>query len=155
MDWNRYDPDRCSVSRTVAILGDRWTVLVLREVFNGVRRFAEIQEHLGVSKSVLTQRLQQLVDDGVLERQPYQEPGDRPRHEYRLTELGRDLRPVLVAMMDFGDRHLSGGEPPVRLLHRDCGQQVHARLVCDCGQAITSGREVAIAPGPGAEPLAG
>ena len=155
MDWNAYDADACSVSRTVGILGDRWTVLVLREVFNGVRRFAEIQEHLGVSKSVLTQRLQQLVDDGVLERRPYQEPGDRPRHEYRLTDRGRDLRPVLVAMMDFGDRHLSGGEPPVRLMHRDCGQQVHARLVCDCGHQVTTAREVAIAPGPGAEPLAG
>lgn len=155
MDWNRYDAGACSVSRTVGILGDRWTVLVLREVFNGVRRFAEIQEHLGVSRSVLTQRLQQLVDDGVLERRPYQEPGDRPRHEYRLTGRGRDLRPVLVAMMDFGDRHLAGGEPAVRLLHRDCGGEVHARLVCDCGHAVTGGREVAIVPGPGAEPLAG
>ncbi|MBW3620066.1 MAG: helix-turn-helix transcriptional regulator [Actinobacteria bacterium] len=155
MKWNAYDAASCSVSRTVGILGDRWTVLVLREIFNGVRRFADIQEHLGVSRSVLTQRLSQLVDDGVLERRPYQEPGDRPRHEYRLTDLGRDLRPVLVAMMDFGDRHLAGGEPAVRLLHRDCDGEVHARLVCDCGHAVTSGREVAIAPGPGAEPLAG
>lgn len=143
MRWSDVDPEACSVSRTLEVLGDRWTVLVIREVFNGVRRFAEMREHLGISGSVLSQRLSGLVEQGVLERRAYRDPGDRERHEYRLTPLGKDLRPVLIAMMDFSDKHRPAlGGPAVELTHRKCGARVHARLVCDDGHAITTGREL-------------
>jgi DNA-binding HxlR family transcriptional regulator len=151
--WSDLDARVCSVARATAVLGDRWTILVLREVFNGVRRFADIQEHIGISRSVLTDRLARLTEQGVVERRPYREPGDRQRHEYRLTEMGRDLQTVLVALIGFGDRWLSGPEgPPVRLVHRDCGADVHARLVCGSGHPLEDRRAVELRPGPGAEP---
>lgn len=151
MDWTRYDSDACSVARTLEVLGDRWTVLVLRELFNGVHRFDEIQAHIGISRSVLTRRLADLVDAGLLQRRPYHEPGDRRRHEYALTNRGRGLRPVLVAMTDFGDTYLAeDGGPPVVLRHTGCGMPVHTELRCEDGHPISSGRELAAEPGPGA-----
>lgn len=152
MDWSDFDSRACSVARTAAILGDGWTVLVLRDVFNGVRRFDEIRDHLGISRSVLSQRLAQLVDEDILERRPYREPGDRTRHEYRLTDRGRDLLPVLTALMRFGDRHLSPDGPPVVLEHRGCGAPVTTELVCAAGHRIEGTRETVAEAGPGARP---
>jgi DNA-binding HxlR family transcriptional regulator len=150
MDWSELDSDTCSVARTLEVLGDRWTLLVLREVFNGVGRFADIHAHIGVSRSVLAQRLAALVDQGVLERRPYQEAGERVRHEYRLTAMGRSLQPVLVALMKFGDEHLSGPEgPPVTLRHADCGAPVTVALVCGDDHRVGA-RELVLEPGPGA-----
>lgn len=137
MAWSDYESASCSIARTARILGDRWTVLVVRDLFNGVRRFDSIQEHLGVARDVLARRLSLLVDEGLAERRPVEVPGERPRHEYVLTEAGRDLRTAMVALMDWGDRHrVEEDGPPMRLEHRDCGAAVHAHLTCDAGHEI-------------------
>ena len=126
--------DHCSVARTLEVVGERWTLLVLREAFYGVRRFTDFQRNLGAPRNVLTARLQTLVDAGVLRRVPYREDGARERHEYRLTAAGVDLLPTVVALMQWGDRHLcddAGG--PVVVQHRDCGAPVSAVLACAAG----------------------
>lgn len=127
-----YDLD-CSIARTLELIGERWSLLVIRDVLLGNRRFGEIQESLGVARNVLSNRLQRLVDEGILEPRIYQE---RPeRHEYFLTEKGLDLWPVLVAIMGFGDKHLSAeGREPVRIVHKECGGAVNDRRICErCG----------------------
>ena len=145
-----YSDENCSIARTLAVLGDRWTLLVLREAFNGVRRFEELQRRLGIARDVLTVRLNRLVEEGVLQRVPYREPGRRERFEYRLTAKGVDAYPVLVALMAWGDRHKADADgPPVELEHRDCGALVHAELRCEAGHAVDV-REVVPRPGPGA-----
>lgn len=125
----------CSVARTLEVIGEWWTMLVIREAFNGVRRFDEFHSRLGIARNVLAARLQRLVEHGVLERRQYQ---DRPpRCEYRLTEKGRDLYPVLVAMLAWGDKWMAGPEgPPVSLIHT-CGHVLGSHLVCSsCGQPV-------------------
>jgi DNA-binding HxlR family transcriptional regulator len=138
----------CSIARTVAILGERWTLVILREAFNRRRRFDDIQRDLGIARNILADRLQTLVAEGILERRAYQQ---RPeRFEYRLTDKGRDLYPVLIALMQWGDRYTAGeAGPPVELIHEPCGEQTHPRLVCDhCGEPIDP-RDVRPQPGPG------
>lgn len=119
----------CSIARAVDLLGDWWTPLVLREAFYGTKRFDEFEQVLGIGRNVLTQRLNRLVDEGVLERVPYQE---RPvRHEYVLTAKGRDLFPVLAAIHRWGDRWLADeAGPPVVLHHTACDHDTHAEVVC-------------------------
>lgn len=137
MSFAAYESSACSIARTAQVLGDRWSLLVLRDVFNGVRRFDALQDHLGIARDILTRRLATLVEAGVVERREYRVDGARARHEYVLTEAGRDLRPVLVAFMDWGDRHLAGSAGgPVALVHDDCGETVHTRLVCDAGHDL-------------------
>lgn len=137
MTWSDLDSATCSIARTAEILGDRWTVLVVRDLFNGVRRFDALQEHLGISRDVLSKRLALLEQEGLVRRRPVTVVGQRTRHEYVLTQAGRDLRTVLVAIMDWGDRHRPGPDgPPVAVRHRDCGAAVHARLECDDGHAV-------------------
>ena len=106
--YSAYDSDTCSIARTLALIGDRWTLLVLRDVANGVRRFDELAGHLGIARNVLSGRLAGLEQAGLLERRAYREPGARERHEYRLSGPGRELIPVLLAFMDWGDRNLAG-----------------------------------------------
>jgi DNA-binding HxlR family transcriptional regulator len=154
MDWRTQSPGNCSVARTLEVIGERWTILVLREVFNGVRRFDDIQRHLGIPRPILSERLRRLIEEGVLRRVEYREPGQRARHEYRLTDTGLELQTVLVALMEWGDRHpaLPGG--PARLVrHRGCGEPVHVELVCNAGHSVSSPRDVVGEPGPGARPL--
>ncbi len=135
----------------MAILGEKWAVVVLREVFNGVRRFDDMRERTGIPRQVLTNRLALLVEAGVLRREPYREPGARVRHEYRLTDKGLDLYPVLVAVREWGDRYLADpGGPPLLTVHRDCGAQVHTQLRCEAGHDVCSPRDVIPRPGPGA-----
>ncbi|KAA1032590.1 transcriptional regulator [Pseudonocardia sp. EV170527-09] len=124
----------CSVARTWAILGERWTMMVLRECFRGERRYDHVRDKLGLGSNVLNDRLRVLVEEGVLDRVPYQE---RPvRHEYRLTAKGAELYPVLVALMNWGDRH-AVDVPPVRLVHRGCGHPAEPRLTCaHCGEPV-------------------
>lgn len=156
--WLELGTENCSVGRTLDLVGEKWTLLVLREAFNGVRRFADFQRHTGAPRPVLADRLRKLVGAGVLERVPYREPGRRERLEYRLSEKGADLQPVLVALMQWGDRHLADPEgPPVVLEHRGCGQPVSAVLACGgCGEAPLPREEVRAERGPGARPaLAG
>ncbi|MGH7898816.1 MAG: winged helix-turn-helix transcriptional regulator [Candidatus Binatia bacterium] len=141
----------CSIARTVDLLGDWWTPLVLRETFYGVSRFEEMQRTLGIGRNVLTERLQRLVGAGVLERRKYQ---DRPeRFEYHLTEMGRDLFPVLAAMITWGDKWLDRGlGAPVTLEHSTCRRQTRAQVVCaECGQPLELG-DVRAELGPGFPP---
>lgn len=133
-----YDNQVCSVARALEVIGDRWTMLVVRDAFHGVRRFEEFQERLGVARNVLSDRLSRLVDDGILEKRRYHE---RPeRFDYRLTPKGVDLFPVMVSLMKWGDRHAPNpGGPPVRVLHRGCGGEVDERLLCDrCAEPVTA-----------------
>jgi DNA-binding HxlR family transcriptional regulator len=151
VEWKDLDSRRCSVARTAAVVGDAWTVLVLRDLFNGVRRFDDLAVHLGVARNVLTRRLATLLEEGVVERVPYREPGSRERHEYRLTAAGRDLRPVILAMLAWGDAHRAGPDgPPVRLEHPACGTAVHVELRCDEGHVIEPGTRLRSVPSPAA-----
>src|SRR6202000_1970364 len=106
--YSAYDTDACSIARTLALIGDRWTLLVLRDLANGVRRFDDLAEHLGVARNVLSRRLAALLDAALVSKRAYQEAGARQRHEYRMTGAGRDLVPILLAFMGWGDRHLAG-----------------------------------------------
>jgi len=143
--------DGCTISRAMEILGEKWTLVVLREVFNGIRRFDDMRVRTGIPRQVLTNRLAMLVANGVLRREPYQEPGARVRHEYRLTPKGFDLYPVLIAVAGWGDRYLADpAGPPLEFVHRDCGSQVRAELHCADGHAVADNRAVVPRPGPGA-----
>lgn len=123
---------------------------MLRDIFSGLRRFDDLQRHLGIARNVLTARLQQLVERGVLAKVPYREPGQRERSEYRLTDMGRDLYPVLAALIAFGDKHLAGDAgPPVLLQHRDCGAAVSVHMTCGNGHTLDSVRDVQPRRGPG------
>ena len=141
-----WDRSRCSVAGTLSVVGEKWSLLVLREAFFGVRRFADFQRILGAPRAVLTDRLSTLVEQGILRRVPYQAEGERQRHEYRLTEKGIDLYPTLVALMQWGDRYLADGDQPVELEHKDCGSTVHLALVCDAGHQLSGAREVRPVP---------
>lgn len=137
----------CSIFRALDVLADRWTMLVLREAFMGARRFTDMQRDLGVARNVLTDRLNLLVDAGVLERRQYQ---DRPvRHEYRLTAMGKELQPALLTLMHWGDTHLAPHGPPALIHHQDCGNVTAPLLVCEhCREPLTP-RNVTVKPGPG------
>lgn len=141
-------PRRCSVAATLAVVGEQWALLALREVALGVRRFDAIQAATGAPRAVLSRRLRTLVDAGVLERTDYREPGSRRRQEYRLTEAGRELQPVLTALMQWGDKHLAGAEgPPLAVTHSGCGAPVRAKLVCDEGHVLgETGRDLTAVP---------
>jgi DNA-binding HxlR family transcriptional regulator len=119
----------CSIARTMDLLGDQWTLLVLREAFYGVTRFDRFQSSLGIARNTLTERLDRLVGAGLLHRERYQ---DRPaRYEYLLTEMGRDFFPALAAIIQWGDRWLDDGAgPTITLLHKDCGRSTHAEVQC-------------------------
>jgi DNA-binding HxlR family transcriptional regulator len=150
-----YDPANCAIGAAVSILGERSTFLVLREAFNGVRRFADMQQRTGIPRQVLSDRLARLVGEGLLRKVPYQDDGQRGRHEYRLTAKGLDLYPVLVGLMHWGDRYATGPPgSPVLLRHRDCGQPVQLQLACEAGHVLESAREVTPVPGPGARKIA-
>jgi DNA-binding HxlR family transcriptional regulator len=145
-----YETQNCSIARALEVLGDRWTILVVRDAFLGVRRFEDFQRDLGVARNVLTDRLQRLVDEGILERRRYQERP--PRHEYRLTEKGIDLWPVTMALLHWGDRHYPNERGRPRIIrHRDCGGEVTRHLTCDRCGAELGPRDVVAEWGPGAE----
>jgi len=132
-----YANQYCPVASTLEVVGERWTLLIIRDVFLGIRRFDELHKDLGIARNVLQARLERLVEEGVLVKRPYQE---RPlRCEYRLTEKGADLFPVLVALMKWGDRWLDDRGGPIELLHRDCGEPVGVELRCAAGHEVESG----------------
>jgi len=150
-----YDPANCAIGAAVEIFGDRASFLVLREAFNGVRRFEDMQRRTGIPRQVLSDRLTRLVSEGLLRKVPYQQAGQRSRDEYRLTSKGLDLYPVLVALMQWGDRYEAApGGPPVLLRHRDCGEPVQLQLSCRAGHILQSARDVTPVPGPGARKIA-
>jgi len=143
---NTYENQVCSIARSLELIGERWTILIIRDAFLGVRRFDDLQRSLGVARNVLQNRLEGLVEHGILERVRYQE---RPeRFEYRLTVKGLDLWPVLVSLISWGDRHAAPEGPPVILEHRDCGGGVNDRRICEkCGASLGP-RDVTARPGP-------
>jgi DNA-binding HxlR family transcriptional regulator len=155
MKWVDYDSRACSVWRTVQVLGDRWTMLVLRDIFNGIRRFADLGQHLGIARDVLAKRLAVLVEEGLVRRVPYQEPGARTRYEYRLTDAGRELRPVLLALLEWGDKYRSDPDgPPAQLFHADCGAPVSVHVTCAEGHEIGPRTHLTAKPGPGSRLVA-
>jgi DNA-binding HxlR family transcriptional regulator len=138
----------CSVAQCLDVVGEWWSMLIVRDAFLGVSRFDQFQERLGISRNVLNLRLARLVDAGVLEKVPYR--AHPPRYDYRLTHKGRDLFPVLTTMRQWGDRHAAPDGPPLQLVHRSCGQVSDAVLTCSaCGQPLEGGETRAV-PGPGA-----
>ena len=135
MRWSEIAEQDCSIARALSVVGDRWTLLVLREAFVRTRRFEDFQERTGAPRPVLAERLKTLVDHGVLERRRYSERPDR--YEYRLTPKGLDLYPVVVSLLRWGDRWMADGPAPVELRHRECGEVVHPELVCpSCGEFV-------------------
>ena len=148
MPIEAFAKQNCSIARTLSLLGERWTVLVLREIFLGRRRFDQIQGRLGIATNILSARLGTLVDEGILERRPYGNRADR--FEYRLTEKGLELQPVIMALMKWGDHHLAPDGPPMIVTHTDCGHDTEAVQVCaHCGGELDA-RNVSTRPGPGA-----
>ena len=131
--WNDVGEARCSVARALSVVGDRWTMLLVREALLGTRRFDDFQPNTGASRAIVAERLRSLVAEGVLDRVRYQHHPER--FEYRLTAKGRDLYPVVAALLAWGDRWAPSPDgPPVRLVHRPCGHTIHPELACpDCG----------------------
>jgi DNA-binding HxlR family transcriptional regulator len=138
-DWTR---ENCAVGTTLEIIGERWTLLVLRETFLGVRRFEQLQRNTGIARNILSDRLNTLVAHGILRRDLYQE---RPqRYEYRLTERGLDLYPILVSVMDWGSKHLDASA--MTMVHKNCGATMMPHLACpECGEAVRA-RDVRAQP---------
>ncbi|GAC1419507.1 MAG: helix-turn-helix domain-containing protein [Actinomycetota bacterium] len=146
-EWPRVES--CSVARTLEIIGERWTMLVIREAFFGIRRFDDIQRNIGLARNILAARLRTLVDAGIMQRSKYQ---DRPaRYEYRLTQKGIDLYPALLALLQWGDKYTAGNKgPSVVLKHKSCSKHSAPYLVCsECEEPITA-RDMIPLPGPGA-----
>lgn len=144
----------CSVAKALEVIGERWSLLIVRSVMHGNRRFGEMQESLGIARNVLSARLQRLVDEEILERRAYQE--SPPRYEYFLTQKGLDLWPALIALLNWGDRYSPSPEGPRRLIvHKECGGTVSERGICEsCGKLLTA-RDAKQVPGPGAKVPAG
>ena len=137
----------CSVAQCLEVVGEWWSMLIVRDASLGVRRFDQFQQRLGISRNILQQRLGRLVEEGVLERVSYSE--HPPRSEYHLTARGRDLWPVLTAMRQWGDKYAAPEGPPLRVVHTPCGHVADAVMVCSaCGGKI-SHRDVRALSGPG------
>lgn len=151
MQWLDYDTAQCSIQRTLELVGEKWTFLVLREAFNGVRRFDQIRDHVGLSDSILSNRLRKLVEGGLLTVEPYREQGRRTRNEYRLTGKAAELYPVIIGLLQWGDRHLAAPSgPAVLVTHRDCGEPVEAVVRCAAGHELGGPTAGHAEPGPGA-----
>src|SRR5919199_751209 len=131
--------DRCSIAGALDVITTRSAFLILREAFYGTTRFDDFAERVGISEPVAAARLRELVDEGLLEREDYREPGQRTRQRYRLTEKGADLFPVLVALMQWGDKWIDERGGPVQLRHRDCGEPVRVELRCAAGHTVGPG----------------
>ena len=139
----------CSITRPLVVLGDRWTLLVLKEAFAGVRRFNAFQSNLGIPRSRLQDRLGRLVDHEILVRR---QADDGDHAEYRLTRKGHGLYPVLMAIKDWGDAHMAPDGPPVRYRHRECTGEARVALACDCCGELMTAHDVQPEPGPGLLP---
>ena len=131
--------ERCTIAKSLEVVSTRSALLIMREAFYGTTRFDDFAERVGISEPVAAARLRELVDEGLLEREDYREPGQRTRQQYRLTPKGADLFPVLVALMKWGDRWLDDRGGPIELLHRDCGEPVNVSLHCAAGHEVHSG----------------
>ncbi|WP_373184387.1 winged helix-turn-helix transcriptional regulator [Halopseudomonas sp.] len=146
MRWEELDQQPCSLARTLAVIGDKWTLLILRDCFLGIRRFDEFERRLGITRHLLAARLKKLVEHGVLMKVAYQQ---RPvREEYRLSEKGLDLHPAILALVAWGDRHMADERgAPVLHVHKSCGKVMRPVTVCsECGEPVGA-RDVVVRPG--------
>lgn len=153
MERKSFSEMDCSVAQCLEVIGEWWSMLIVRDCFMGVTRFEDFQRRLGISRNILKERLSSLVETGVLVRVAYSE--HPPRYDYKLTEKGRDLWPVLTAMRQWGDQYAAPQGAPIELVHNSCGQTTHAEVVCAwCGEKLTA-YNVHATPGPGrdAHPL--
>jgi DNA-binding HxlR family transcriptional regulator len=148
MKWSELADQPCSVARSVAVIGDRWTLMILRDLFLGIRRFEDFERRLRISRSIIADRLRRLVDEGVLRKEAYQE--NPVRHEYRLTDKGRALHPVIMSIVHWGDTHYAGeAGPPLLHQHKACGCDFSPVLTCsECGDPVGA-RDVEVRTGPG------
>ncbi|MEH3040020.1 MAG: helix-turn-helix domain-containing protein [Sphingomonas paucimobilis] len=150
MLWNELGEQSCSFARTLSVIGDRWMLLILRDCFMAVRRFDDFHERLGIARPILTDRLRKLTETGVLAKIPYQ---TRPtRYEYRLTDKGLDLYPIIMGIVHWGDMHMTSGKGrPLLHRHVACGHVFDPVTTCsECGEPVTA-RDVKILLGPGAD----
>ncbi len=148
MRWEELDREACSVARALSVVGDRWTLMILRECFLGTRRFEAFEQRLGIARHVLADRLKKLHEANVLAKVAYQ---DRPRREeYRLTDIGRDLYPVMVTLAQWGDKYMAPDGAPLLRIHNTCGHIMTTHLTCeDCGEPVAP-VDVTVKLGPGA-----
>lgn len=146
MRWEDLDQQPCSLARALSVVGDRWTLLVLRDCFLGVRRFDMFEKRLGITRHILADRLKKLVDHGVLYKSPYQQ---KPlREEYRLTEKGLELHPVVLSLVAWGDRHMADERgAPVVHIHKQCGNVMEPVTVCSCCGEPVSARDIRVETG--------
>jgi DNA-binding HxlR family transcriptional regulator len=143
-DRGAWQATRCSIDKALGVVGTRSALLLMREAYYGTRRFDDFAERVGITEAVASARLRELVAAGLLERRPYREPGQRTRHEYVLTAMGRDLAPAALALMQWGDKYLAGESgPPLELTHDGCGAGVHVEVRCDGGHQVPL-REIAV-----------
>ncbi|GLQ06541.1 winged helix-turn-helix transcriptional regulator [Sneathiella chinensis] len=135
MKWQELNSERCSIARALYVVGDRWTILVLRECYRGVTRFDKFESRLKIPRRILSERLKKLVEEGLLVKEQYQ--NHRLRFDYLLTDKGWELRPVLLSLLAWGDKYLAEGEPPMSLRHEACGHVTVPALVCSaCGEPV-------------------
>jgi DNA-binding HxlR family transcriptional regulator len=148
-DTTALDEHACSIARSLEIIGDRWTILILRDAFRGIRRFDDFRRDLDIARPVLADRLKRLVERDVLTKVQYET--HPPRYEYRLTPMGMELSPILVALMRWGDRYLAGDDgPPTVLVHEPCGHRLQQGFWCPSCEQTFSPADIASRPGPGA-----
>lgn len=136
-DRDSWEATNCPMKAALDVIGTKSSMLILREAYYGARRFDEFTRRVGITDAVASTRLRELTEAGVLSRQPYQEPGQRTRYEYRLTQMGLDLLPVVIGLLDWGSRYLSaqpGG--PLNVAHRECGETLHAEIRCEAGHQV-------------------
>ena len=153
MERTSYQASNCSIARTLQVMGEKWTLLIMRESFYGATRFEQFHSVLQCPRNLLSERLTKLVEEGLLERSEYREPGSRARHEYRMTDVGRELVPILLALREWGDRHKSDPEgPPVLARHAGCGNELRVTLRCESGHEVAGPDDIELVDGPGALP---
>lgn len=136
MKWDKIGNQPCSIARALAVVGDRWTMLILRNAFMGIRRFDDFHANLGVTRHLLSDRLKRLVEEGVLKKVPYEDR--QQRFEYRLTEKGRDFYPILLGLIQWGDKWMDQGlGAPLDYIHQDCGKKFTPVMVCsECKEPV-------------------
>jgi len=153
MERTNYQASNCSIARPLEVFGEKWTLLIIRESFYGATRFEQFHRVLNCPRNLLSERLTKLVDEGILERAEYREPGSRARNEYRMTDKGRELAPMLLAIMQWGDRYKADPDgPPAVARHTGCGSELHVALVCARGHVVEGPDEVELVDGPGVLP---
>jgi DNA-binding HxlR family transcriptional regulator len=147
-----YTAENCSIAATLELVGEKWSLLVLREAFFGLRRYEEFLQLTGCARNILSKRLTKLVEHGLLDRVAYREDGQRERYEYHLTEKGLELFPAMVALMQWGDRWLAGESGGAAVVyHKNCGGFVQVSLSCATGHAKLNIEDTQVAPGKGAK----